>query len=106
MADRKFVCMTDEIARDTAMRFDSDGKTFAVFRTANDEFYATDGLCTHEQIHLADGMLMDDEIECPQHFGRFNVRTGEALSAPVCIDLKTYPVEVSDGRVFIILDSE
>ena len=38
------------------------------------------------------------------HQGRFNVRTGEALSAPACVNLKTYPVKVEGRRVMMDLD--
>ena len=37
---------------------------------------------------------MDDIIECPKHNGRFNYKTGEAKGAPVCINLKTFPVRI------------
>ena len=40
-------------------------------------------------------------IECPKHNGRFDIRTGEAKGAPVCVDLQTYPVKVEGGRVFV-----
>lgn len=83
------------------MRFDHDGRTFAIYRSPEDTFHATDGLCTHEKIHLADGLVMDDIIECPKHNGRFSYKTGEARGAPVCIDLKTYPVKVEGDDVFL-----
>ena len=67
----------------------------------DDEFFATEGLCTHEKVHLSDGLVMDDVIECPKHNGRFNYKTGQALRAPVCVNLKTYPVKVEDGAVLI-----
>jgi 3-phenylpropionate/trans-cinnamate dioxygenase ferredoxin subunit len=35
------------------------------------------------------------------HQGRFDLRTGKALSAPVCVDLKTWPVRVDNGGVHI-----
>ena len=41
-----------------------------------------DGLCTHEQAHLCDGLVMDHVIECPMHNGRFDIRNGRALRAP------------------------
>ena len=66
-------------------------------------YFATDGLCTHEQVHLADGLVMDEIIECPKHNGRFNYKTGEATGAPVCINLKTYPVKVEAGKVLVQL---
>jgi len=54
----------------------------AVYR-AKGEFYATQDLCTHEHAYLSDGVLIDCVVECPFHQGRFDVRTGAALSAPV-----------------------
>lgn len=83
------------------IRFDHGGRTFAIYRSPDDTFHATDGLCTHEKIHLADGLVMDDVIECPKHNGRFNYKNGEALGAPVCVNLKTYRTKVENGRVFI-----
>lgn len=97
-------CRTDEIEAEDVMRFDRDGRTFAIYRSPDDRFYATDGLCTHEAFHLADGLVMDHIIECPKHNGRFDYRTGEAKGAPVCVNLRTYPVKVEAGRVFIALD--
>ena len=44
---------------------------------------------------------MDHIIECPKHNGRFDYRTGEAKGAPVCVDLRTYPMKVEDGTVYI-----
>ena len=95
------VCEIDEIDPEDVIRFDHGGRTFAVYRSPDDAFFATDGLCTHEKIHLADGLVMDHIIECPKHNGRFNYKTGEAKGAPVCVDLKTYPVKVEGGTVFI-----
>jgi 3-phenylpropionate/trans-cinnamate dioxygenase ferredoxin subunit len=94
-------CATADVAREDVMRFDHDGRTFAIYRSPNDTYYATDGLCTHEKVHLADGLVMDNIIECPKHNGRFDYRTGEAKGAPVCINLKTYPVKVEGGKVLI-----
>ena len=97
------VCAAEEIDEEDVLRFDHAGRTFAVYRSPEDTFHATDGLCTHEKIHLADGLVMDHIIECPKHNGRFDYRTGAAKGAPVCVDLRTYPVKVEDGTVFIAL---
>jgi 3-phenylpropionate/trans-cinnamate dioxygenase ferredoxin subunit len=50
---------------------------------------------------LCDGLVMDNTIECPKHNGRFDYTTGRAAGAPVLVDLRTYPVRVEDGTVFI-----
>jgi 3-phenylpropionate/trans-cinnamate dioxygenase ferredoxin subunit len=83
------------------VRFDHGDRTFALYCTADGRIFATDGLCTHAKVHLAGGFVMDDEIECPKHNGRFNFTTGQALGAPVCINLKTYPVKVEEGRIYL-----
>jgi 3-phenylpropionate/trans-cinnamate dioxygenase ferredoxin subunit len=44
---------------------------------------------------------MDNVIECPIHNGRFDYTTGKALGAPVCVNLKTYPVKVEGGQVLV-----
>ena len=94
-------CAASDIDEDDVMRFDHDGRTFAIYHTEDGKFFATDGLCTHEQVHLADGLVMGNIIECPKHNGRFDLRTGQAKGAPVCIDLKTWPVKVENGRLLI-----
>ena len=93
-------CNVDDIEPEDVMRFDHGGRTYAVYRM-DDKVYATDGLCTHEKVHLADGLVMGSIIECPMHNGRFDYRTGEAKGAPVCVNLKTYPVKVEGGRLMI-----
>ncbi|CUX54048.1 MocE family 2Fe-2S type ferredoxin [Agrobacterium deltaense] len=97
------VCPAGSIDEEDLIRFDHGGRTFAIYRSPEDTYHATDGLCTHENIHLADGLVMADIVECPKHNGRFNYRTGQAKGAPVCVDLKTYPVKVENGTVFICL---
>jgi 3-phenylpropionate/trans-cinnamate dioxygenase ferredoxin subunit len=87
------------------MAFNHGSRTFAVYRSPGGDFYATDGLCTHEQARLADGLVIGDLIECPKHNGRFDYRSGEARRAPVCVNLRTYEVRVDGGRVSIKLPS-
>ncbi len=101
MSDWLEVCDAEAIDAEDVIRFDHGARTFAIYRSPDDAYFATDGLCTHEQVHLADGLVLDDVIECPKHNGRFNYRTGAAISAPACINLKTYPVKVEDGKVRI-----
>jgi len=97
------VCKAGDIEPEDVTRFDHGDRTFAIYRSPDDKFYATDGLCTHQRVHLADGFVMDNLIECPKHNGRFDYTTGQAKGAPVCVNLKTYPVKVEAGDVFIQL---
>ena len=94
-------CSADEIDEEDVVRFDHGGRSFALYRDKDDGYFATDGLCSHEKVHLADGLVMGRIIECPKHNGRFDYTTGQAKGAPACVNLKTYPVKVEDGRIFL-----
>lgn len=101
MAEWIEACGAGDVDEEDVIRFDHEGRVFAIYRSPDDRYFATDGLCTHEGISLADGLVMDEIIECPKHNGRFNYKTGEAKGAPVCVNLRTYPVKVEAGAVFI-----
>jgi len=96
-------CKVDEIEQEGAVRFDHAGKTYAIFRSPTDEIYCTDGLCTHEAIHLADGLVMEYEIECPKHSGVFDYRTGQAKRLPACKNLNVYETRIDNGVVHLLL---
>ena len=103
MTDWIKACGLDDIEQEGARRFDHAGRTYAIFRSPDDEVFCTDGLCTHGRAHLAGGLVMDGIIECPKHNGQFDYRNGKALRVPACVDLATYPVRVEGGRVLVEL---
>jgi 3-phenylpropionate/trans-cinnamate dioxygenase ferredoxin subunit len=94
-------CLVDDVEEEDVIPFSIGGKAYAIYRSDTDEFYATDGLCTHEQVEIADGLVMGCVIECPRHNGRFDYRTGKPLGAPVVEPLVTYPVKVEGDAVFL-----
>ena len=94
-------CDTFDIDEEDLIRFDHGTDTYAIYHSPDGKFYATAGRCTHEQVHLSDGLVMGNVIECPKHNGQFDYRTGEAKRAPVCINLKTFPVKVEGTSVYI-----
>jgi 3-phenylpropionate/trans-cinnamate dioxygenase ferredoxin subunit len=94
-------CDVDDVELEDVIRFDHDGRSFAIYRSSDNKFFATDGFCTHEKAHLADGLVMGEIIECPKHNGRFNYHTGEAKGTPACVNLRTYPVKVEAGKVSV-----
>ena len=102
--DWRKVATTDEIEDDDVLGVEIDGARYALYNLGG-HFYATQGICTHEYACLDDGLVIDGIIECPLHQGRFDVRSGKAKSAPVSVDLKTYPVKVKGADVFIRLDA-
>jgi naphthalene 1,2-dioxygenase system ferredoxin subunit len=67
------------------------------------EVFATNNVCTHGNASLCEGFLEGHEIECPFHQGRFDVRTGQPTCPPVTEALKTWPVKIEAGRVYLDL---
>ena len=67
------------------------------------EIFATDNLCTHAFAFLSDGWLDGEEVECPLHAGRFEIKTGKGLGPPIPCDIKTFPVRVESGQVQVKL---
>jgi 3-phenylpropionate/trans-cinnamate dioxygenase ferredoxin component len=95
------VCEVSDMDLESVRRFDHDGKTYAIFRSPEGDFFATDGFCSHERSHLSDGVVIDHIVECSRHFGQFDYRTGEATELPACVNLRTYRVNAREGKVFL-----
>jgi nitrite reductase/ring-hydroxylating ferredoxin subunit len=93
------VCRTDEIAEGAALRIKGDNP-IAVFHVGSG-FFATDDTCTHAKFSLADGYVEGEEVVCALHEARFCLRTGRALSPPASVPLRTYPVRIEGGDVFV-----
>ena len=93
------VCPAAGLRRADVVRFDHAKKTYAVYRDQEGQLYATDGVCTHGNTHLSDGLVKGKMIECPKHNGRFNLVDGSPARAPVCRGLATYPIEERNGRL-------
>jgi len=95
------VCPVGFLQAEDVVRFDHQHRTFAVYRTADDHYYATDGFCTHGNTHLAGGFVKGRLIECPKHNGRFDITDGSPQRGPVCVALRTYGVRVRDGKIWL-----
>ena len=98
------VCAAADIPPGNAKSFELNDEHVAVYNV-DGEFYATAALCTHGFADLADGLLEGEIVECPLHFGAFDVRTGKALCLPANRDLVSHAVEVVDGDIWIVMTS-
>ena len=77
--------------------------------TRRNEWYATQNECPHKkQMALSRGMIgtknEEPKVACPFHKKTFSLTTGECLSGDEC-SIKTYPVKVENGHVYICVDS-
>ena len=91
-----------ELPQDDVVGVQVAGRDIALY-TVGGEVFATDNLCTHGHARLCDGFLDGHEIECPLHQGKFDVRDGRPLCEPVTEGLRSYPVRIEGGRVFLQL---
>jgi 3-phenylpropionate/trans-cinnamate dioxygenase ferredoxin subunit len=92
-------CPVDELPPGESLRLPG-ARPIAVFN-ADGEFYAIDDTCTHQDASLADGWLEGCFIECPLHAAMFDLRTGMPTCLPAKEPVRTYPVVVEDGIVYV-----
>ncbi len=79
-----------EAAGAAVLLYDLDGTVFA-----------TAAICPHHSAWLSQGSVDGDYVDCPRHMGQFHIPTGRLTRGPACPDLRTYPVRVDDGRVWV-----
>lgn len=77
-----------------------DGRPIALFNVEG-EVYAIDDMCSHAEASLSEGEFSGDEVTCPRHGARFNVKTGAALSLPAWAPVETFPVKVEGGEIYV-----
>jgi len=67
--------------------------------------FATHNVCTHAYALLSEGFIEDHVVECPLHGAKYDVRDGKCLAVADC-DVKTYPVRIEDGAVYVAVPTE
>jgi len=102
MKDRRLISLCDvsSVAPGCALRAENEGFVYAVFNVEG-KLFVTQDECTHGPGALSEGYVIDDEVECPYHQGRFHIPTGQATCAPATESLKTWKAEVVDDKVCI-----
>jgi naphthalene 1,2-dioxygenase system ferredoxin subunit len=82
-----------------------DDLEIAIYRI-DGEFFASNNICTHALAFLSDGYLDGEIIECPLHGGKFEVKSGKGLGAPITCDLKIYDTRVHEGQIQIFIEQD
>ena len=83
----------------------ADHTEICLAHAEDDNFYAINDVCTHENFLLSGGELFELQVECPQHGSRFNLKTGAVTGLPAVIPTKVYPVEVEGEEVYVEVGS-
>ncbi|HBZ05199.1 MULTISPECIES: 3-phenylpropionate/cinnamic acid dioxygenase ferredoxin subunit [Massilia] len=98
---RILVCEDKALQDGEAIKVDGPGDAVAVFRS-NGEVFALADRCSHGNASMSEGYVEDDgTVECPLHAARFCLKTGAALCQPATEPLRTFPVAVVDGNIYV-----
>ena len=91
---------TEVLAEGEMKLVELNGKNVTVAHIGG-EYFAFDDACTHKQCSLSGGTLEGEEVVCPCHGGKFNVKTGQATALPAVSPVTTYPVKVENGFIYV-----
>jgi 3-phenylpropionate/trans-cinnamate dioxygenase ferredoxin subunit len=70
---------------------------------AEGEYFAVDEMCSHEDYSLYYGCIKDRQIKCSLHGSYFDLATGAPRDEPATEPIRTYPVKVAEGKVWVTL---
>jgi NAD(P)H-dependent nitrite reductase small subunit len=98
------VCKTADLVEGKGKRVEIEGREIAIFRHQGDLFAIDDG-CLHQGGSLAEGHLEGEEVVCPLHQWKYNIRTGVSAVAPRT-HVETYPVRVEGDDVLLGIEPE
>ncbi len=79
-----------------------EGHDIALFKL-EDGVYAIDNQCSHGNAKLCDGFVEGQYVECPFHQALFNLHDGTVGCGPATEPVKSWPVKIEQGRVFLNL---
>lgn len=100
----KTICATTQVREDYPYGGKVDGKDIGVF-LVDGEYFAIENICPHAYALLSQGFVEDGKVECPLHEAMFDLRSGRCLREPGGRDLRTYPVRIEGGDVWVDLDA-
>ncbi|HZP09729.1 nitrite reductase small subunit NirD [Methyloceanibacter sp.] len=95
--------MLDDIPRRGARCVATPRGTIAVFRTADDQVFATDDRCPHKGGPLSQGIVHGTSVTCPLHNWVISLETGKAQGADEG-SVRTIPIKAEGGELFIASD--
>ena len=101
MSEYVSVGRIEDLAQGEGRCVDVNGVEVALFNLGG-EFYAIDNNCTHQAGPLCEGDLDGEDVICPWHGWRYNIKTGVSPSHP-SVQVKNHLVKIENGEVKIAL---
>jgi len=100
MAEWVEVGTTGDLPPGSYTSVDVDDVQIAVFN-CDGTYYAIEDVCTHDYGQLTGGDMEGCQVVCPRHGARFDITSGEALTAPAYEPVDTFPIKVEGGKVYV-----
>jgi 3-phenylpropionate/trans-cinnamate dioxygenase ferredoxin component len=94
------IAPVDKLPAGERLFVDVSGKSIVIFNLAG-KLYALGDVCSHDNGPVGDGDIDENEIICPRHGARFEIRTGKATSLPAILDIPAYPLRVENGMIVL-----
>ena len=82
---------------------DAGGQSIAIFDLGGN-YYAIENTCPHRGGPLAEGEMNGEEVICPWHGARFNIKTGDVVAPPASQGVKSFPVRVTGDDVEVEIE--
>lgn len=92
------IAKVEDIPEGERVFFELEKQPIVLF-SIKGQFLATGDVCTHDMGSIGEGEIIGDEIVCPRHGARFNMKTGEVMSFPAVTGIPVYPVRIIDGHI-------
>jgi nitrite reductase (NADH) small subunit len=98
MSDFLDIGAADDVPRLGARKVRAPGGDIAVFRTADDRYFALDDRCPHKGGPLSQGIVHGERVTCPLHNMVIELGSGQAV-APDEGCVARHQVRVENGRL-------
>ena len=103
MNDYQQVASLDEVPAGKTLTVMIEGNEILLCHTS-EGLFAVDNMCTHAAARLCEGRLRGQRILCPMHGAAFDVRSGEALSRPASVPLRSYPIKLVGDEIHLSIE--
>ncbi len=95
----------EQLGNGETLRVEIDKQVMTIARVDN-HLYGFQEFCTHRFGPLSEGSFHGFDVQCPWHNSCFDIRTGKVTNGPAKVDLKTFKIEMRDGKVGVLVTKE
>ncbi|MFQ6007950.1 MAG: Rieske (2Fe-2S) protein [Candidatus Zixiibacteriota bacterium] len=99
---RKIATLND-VPPGTMKSFEFRHHRFVLCNTGAGVFAVADE-CSHDSAPISEGELRGQEIVCPRHGARFNVKDGSVKAPPALVPIDIYAVKIDGEDIYVRLD--